>query len=278
MKYNVISEEEKGKILPYVNGGGVYGFNHKKYDFGSWQELINIIGWERLAEYDELILANDSVFGPLYPIKELFDKIEKDKEWDICGINFGIIEDENINYSYFLNSYFIVLRNKAFTYINFQYFIDRIKEEQSALDVVLNYELKLTEMFYKAGFTVKSLIYGEYNTAIDFKSLIKNGSPFLRKKVFSKDWNKYYPYNTLFLNKYLNQYDYRLMYPAYRDCNKYKLKEFIKYIIYKIKIFRKQIIRINLRNHKICIFGFYILNKDKKLVGCPIYKIGNKIY
>ena len=69
MADNEISDDEKAKITPYVKEA--YGFNHKKYDFGSWQELIKIIGWEKLSEYDELILANDSVFGPLYPIKEL---------------------------------------------------------------------------------------------------------------------------------------------------------------------------------------------------------------
>ena len=72
MADNEISDEEKEKIAPYVKEA--YGFNHKKYDFGSWQELIKIIGWEKLSEYDELILANDSVFGPLYPMEKLIEK------------------------------------------------------------------------------------------------------------------------------------------------------------------------------------------------------------
>lgn len=274
MADNEISENEKSKILPYVKGA--YGFKHKKYDFGSWQELIKIIGWDKLSEYDELILANDSVFGPIYPIHNLFSKLDSDKEWDICGINFGIIEDEHINYSYFLHSYFIVLKNKAFTNKLFKDFICNIKEESSALDVVLNYELKFTEMFYKDGFTVKSLVYGEYNTAVDFKKLIKNGSPFLRKKVFSKEWNKYYPYNLLFLKKYLKKYDHKLILQVFNERYKYSIKEFMQYIWHNLKIFRKNIIRINIRNQKVCILGINILNKDKKLLKCPIYKIGSK--
>ena len=84
MADNEISDDEKEKIAPYVKAS--YGINHKKYDFGSWQELIKIIGWEKISEYDELILANDSVFGPLYPMKKLFEKLEQDKAWEVCGI------------------------------------------------------------------------------------------------------------------------------------------------------------------------------------------------
>ena len=86
MADNEISDAEKSKIAPYARGG-VYGFNHGKYDFGSWQELINIIGYDKLSEYDELILANDSMFGPLFPFEKYFKKMENDSEWDICGIN-----------------------------------------------------------------------------------------------------------------------------------------------------------------------------------------------
>ena len=60
---NKIMPKEFEKITPYVKGA--YGYKHGKYDFGSWQELINKISWEKIAEYDELILTNDSVFGPI---------------------------------------------------------------------------------------------------------------------------------------------------------------------------------------------------------------------
>lgn len=43
MADNEISDDEKSKIAPYVKGA--YGYKHGKYDFGSWQELIKIIGW-----------------------------------------------------------------------------------------------------------------------------------------------------------------------------------------------------------------------------------------
>ena len=66
---NNLPDEEKSKITPYVKAA--YGFKHEKYDFGSWQELINILGWEKLAEYDELILTNDSIIGPVYNIQIL---------------------------------------------------------------------------------------------------------------------------------------------------------------------------------------------------------------
>lgn len=42
MADNNIDENEKIKLMPYVKSA--HGYKHGKYDFGSWQELINNIG------------------------------------------------------------------------------------------------------------------------------------------------------------------------------------------------------------------------------------------
>ena len=36
------------------------------YDFGSWQDGLHALSHEQLLEYDEIIIANDSCYGPLY--------------------------------------------------------------------------------------------------------------------------------------------------------------------------------------------------------------------
>lgn len=43
----------------------------------AWIEGIEFIGWDKLAEYDELLMLNDSFFGPFYPLKDMFDAMEK---------------------------------------------------------------------------------------------------------------------------------------------------------------------------------------------------------
>ena len=43
---------------------------------GSWIDGIQHIGWDKLYQYDELLMLNDSFFGPFYPLDEMFDAIE----------------------------------------------------------------------------------------------------------------------------------------------------------------------------------------------------------
>ena len=50
------------------------------FDVGGWQDaILNYIGFEKIVEYDELILFNDSFFGPLYPFKEVFSIMDQEK-------------------------------------------------------------------------------------------------------------------------------------------------------------------------------------------------------
>ena len=42
-----------------------------------WIEGIKFIGWDNLKDYDELLMLNDSFFGPFYPLKDMMDAAEK---------------------------------------------------------------------------------------------------------------------------------------------------------------------------------------------------------
>lgn len=44
---------------------------------GSWIDGIQHIGWDKLYQYDELLMLNDSFFGPFYPLDEMFEAMEK---------------------------------------------------------------------------------------------------------------------------------------------------------------------------------------------------------
>ena len=92
--------------------------NHDEYDFGSYKRGFLYLK-PKLSEYDELIFANDSCYGPLYPISEVFAEMEK-KNCDFWGItknNFGYIKQFK---HYFvrrthIQSYFIAFKNNIFT-------------------------------------------------------------------------------------------------------------------------------------------------------------------
>ena len=50
--------------------------SNRGFDVGAWKDaMIDEFGFEKLEEFDEVILFNDSFFGPVYPFKEMFDEI-----------------------------------------------------------------------------------------------------------------------------------------------------------------------------------------------------------
>ena len=257
MADNKISDDEKAKITPYVKEA--YGFNHKKYDFGSWQELIKIIGWEKISEYDELIIANDSVFGPLYPIKELFEKLEKDRQWDVCGINkHNLIK-------WHLSSYFLVFRKNAHTSDIFKNHFSNINIESRSDHVIEKYEIPFTYKFYSNGFVTKSYVDHVGLDHSKWKDYILNGMPFIKKKVFLDcirykyidGWREFVVENT--------QYPLHLMEEYLGDIESIvKKKEEKK----KKKETTQNFFRINIRKNriKINIFGKTLINYEKNVM------------
>lgn len=275
MADNEISEHEKVKITPYVKGA--YGFNHKKYDFGSWQELIKIIGWEKISEYDELILANDSVFGPLYPIKELFEKIEKDRQWEVCGITEECyIEKNNDKYSInnFIQSYFVIIKKNIFMQEYIKQFFHDYTLYTSKADVVLNGEKKLSKILIENDVVIKKVIEKLYDPFKEWKSILKSGSPFIKKSKFTnKEYNR--KYETLYkyediVAKY-NTYDIYLIDRYLSSCNISKnnfnnIAYAVVTIIENIKHLRKKIFTVYIKTYRkeIIIFGIPFIRKHYK--------------
>ncbi len=275
MADNEISEHEKAKITPYVKGA--YGFNHKKYDFGSWQELIKIIGWKKLSEYDELILANDSVFGPLYPMKKLFEKLEQDRQWDICGITEECsIEKTSKTYivNNFIQSYFIIMKKNIFTQDYIKQFFKEYSYYPSKADVVLHGEKKLSKILIENDVVIKKVIEKLYDPFKEWKSILKSGSPFIKKSKFTnKEYNR--KYETLYkyediVAKY-NTYDIYLIDRYLSSCNISKnnfnnITYAVVTIIENLKHLRKKLFTLNIKPYRkeIVIFGITIVKKDYK--------------
>lgn len=73
------------------------------YDFGSWK--FGLKGREaELEKYDEVILANDSVYGPFLPLSIYFSAMEESNDYDVWSFT------ESFENRYHLQSYFLVFR------------------------------------------------------------------------------------------------------------------------------------------------------------------------
>lgn len=176
------SEQEKNKLKPYCKK--VFCAPHAKYDFGSWQELIEEIGRKKIESYDELILANDSCYGPLSDLSELFQEMDE-RDCDFWGLSLALLKHIH------LQSYFIVLKKSVIQSDVFYNFFRQVRVEEKYSDVCARYEDRFTYTLSKAGFRFCSLI--DYNDLEnhpykDIMSAIRNRHfPFLKVKFFLGD-------------------------------------------------------------------------------------------
>lgn len=165
---------------------------HNEYDFGSYKRGYLYLK-ESLNNYDELIFANDSCFGPFYPFQKIFDKMsgEKCDFWGITKNNFGTPKGQNPIKREHIQSYFIVFNKKVFTSNVFCDFINSIKEEKSKKDIIFNYEIKLTEILIKSGYLCSAFINAYPNidniTILRWHQIIsKYNMPFMKTSLIKR--------------------------------------------------------------------------------------------
>ncbi len=119
------------------------------YDFYSYK--IGLLYCENsINKYDQIIFCNDSVYGPIFDIVDAFGRMQ-DTGYDFWGIT------ENKEIRPHLQSFFLVFnRNIVNSGILFQ-FIKNIDIVHSKKDIIRKYEIGLTAILSKRGFTYGSV-------------------------------------------------------------------------------------------------------------------------
>ncbi len=136
---------ELDKIRPYTEYAE--SAPHQGHDFGSWQYLIHYIGWNKIGQYDEMIICNDSIYGPMTSMQDIFDYMEL-RGYDFWGLT------ENYHSNYHLDSYFMVFNNDILKNIKFQEFWKNITPGFNRK----TYETVLTPFLTELGFVGNSYI------------------------------------------------------------------------------------------------------------------------
>jgi lipopolysaccharide biosynthesis protein len=116
--------------------------DNRGYDFGMWKYAI-----ERtpLEEYDELVLANSSVFGPIWPFKETFNRMSL----RICDF-WGMTDSYEIEKH--IQSYFLVFRRHALHSEAFRRYWDAVFPYSNKNQIIRSYEVGLEAYFTDNGF------------------------------------------------------------------------------------------------------------------------------
>jgi lipopolysaccharide biosynthesis protein len=124
---------------------------NRGYDFGSWQRGLESAG---MAGFDEVILCNDSVYGPFSPLTDVFSKMAL-RDCDFWGIT------ENHEISNHLQSYFLVFRKNVVDSPDFADFWQRVTRLESKQNIIQEYEIGLSQLLMTSGFT--AMAYVQYH-------------------------------------------------------------------------------------------------------------------
>ena len=119
------------------------------YDFGAWREAIERLTLPR-PQTEMLVLANDSVYGPLHPLQETFDRI-RFNEAPVWGLT------ESWQIGYHLQSYFLAFDNRVLCSPAWRRFWAGVRPAPSKHWLIRHYEVGLTQAMTRAGFPCKAI-------------------------------------------------------------------------------------------------------------------------
>lgn len=216
-----VMHDDELKKLEHITLGA-WAFRHGEYDFGSYARLaLQLVGWERVQTYDEVLLVNDSGYL-LTGLDNIFSKMAAKKcDWWGLQATKGIaatrnapsnqfpekipmshvleklvrkFEDDDC-YDFLIGSYFLAFR-KATLETNgvLHTLLSRVRKERNKRNIVLKYEVGLTRNLIANGHRPATFIDDLYPfhpifTENHFK-LIQEGFPLFKRYYLTENHYK----------------------------------------------------------------------------------------
>ena len=168
------------KLKPYVLHAAAK--RHGEYDFGSYKRAYI---WARehlnLSDYDFVYMVNDSVYGPLFPLKPYLEKMEM-AETDA----FGLVKNTKRDHPH-IQSWFIGMRKSIFMSKWFDEFISGVRKLESKGAITYEYEHGFSKKVIAHG-GAWSCLYTAHNRDIynKIKHYYSIKMPFIKKVAFTR--------------------------------------------------------------------------------------------
>lgn len=127
------------------------------FDVWAYKAAFDHYGWQKLCEYDEIIMMNHTIMGPVYPFHEMFSEMDH-QDLDFWGITKHHRQPDNpldLSYGYMpehIQSHFIAVRRSMVENHHFQEYWDNRPQIHTYLDAVSKHEAIFTKHFSDLGF------------------------------------------------------------------------------------------------------------------------------
>jgi len=170
--------------------GCVIAEEHGEYDFGSYKRgFMYALDKSLLQAYNWVVLCNDSVYGPFYPLVPIFETMEA-KDPDVWGFTKNTISEIK-----HLQSYFVAMSKDVFTHAAVIAFLKDITRVADKREIVQKYEKGLSRLLSDLGFSLLSFNGQDRNFRYDpqgkyYLEMIKSGFPFLKRNLLGTNPNK----------------------------------------------------------------------------------------
>ncbi|MDU5046571.1 rhamnan synthesis F family protein [Streptococcus sp.] len=169
------------------NYGRVLTRDNKGYDTAAFREGIFAFGKDKLKDYDQLFLVNDTNIGPMRDLSQVFQEMAE-KQLDFWGISFGE-EQEDVTkenpYGYIpkhLQSYFLVIEKLMLNDDAFYEYWTHLTDTDSRDKAIGRHETRFTKHFADLGYRFDAVVQEYEDSAMYIHPLkmLKAGSPLVK--------------------------------------------------------------------------------------------------
>lgn len=182
---------------------------NRGFDFGAWKEIFCYrFSRDYWDTYETVLCFNDTFYGPIFPLDDVFEKIMT-SNGDLWGLTrFGRVRFQEQFVPFFIQTYFWAVNARLLHSDIFFEFWKSVNEEAESFLEIQNCEIMLSKFVLEKGFTIETYIDTEeyevcesavvsnrqQNRALDkleLPLLIRKGFPFIKRKNF------FYPRKTI---------------------------------------------------------------------------------
>lgn len=189
-----LSEAGRGELRGVADE--VWERENVGFDVGGYKDALTRFGFDRLAEYDELILLNYTFFGPTYPFSEMFDQTDR---WDLDF--WGISDHAEASPHHFatggvlphhIQSHWLAVRNTLLRSSEFRDYWEKLPTITSYEQSINEHEARFTHHFEKRGYrwdvVYRAADYHSLNPILDdVVELTADRCPILKRRTFFQD-------------------------------------------------------------------------------------------
>ncbi len=172
--YSKIVKGRKEYVEPYADE--IFYRENRGYDAGAYKDMLcTVLGWEEVSQYDELVMMNDSFFGPFYDLSVCFETMEKQTcdFWGMTRSYGGYFSSVECSYGPHIQSYFLGFSKNVLTCQSFRNFWKALIYPESYEKAVVNFEFALNDYFKNQSFVSMTL------TDVWGMTFQENENPFL---------------------------------------------------------------------------------------------------